>query len=254
MQTRPLLAALVLLAPFAGVSFGTAATAAEPDFQATVAGARAAAFQDYLPVAQLGELAGFDRGWSVNTFYVVWTGERPALTPHYVARRQIGGQNTSGQTSPTTELWADSRTCQGLIPVLTAMEQLPDARADIPDLGRETTETAAPVPAGVRLPLEQHGAGWSKRGGRRTGNQRQRRHAHGEMVGPNPASPERLLDLEGAGGLTRRQTGQNRQRQSFRGRSRTLQGALGRSTYRLQPGVPNPPTRPPEACEADARE
>jgi|GEM_PF-4363206 len=153
MQTRPLLAALVLLAPFAGVSFGTAATAAEPDFQATVAGARAAAFQDYLPVAQLGELAGFDRGWSVNTFYVVWTGERPALTPHYVARRQIGGQNTSGQTSPTTELWADSRTCQGLIPVLTAMEQLPDARADIPDLGRETTETAAPVPAGVRLTL-----------------------------------------------------------------------------------------------------
>ncbi|ATQ42833.1 hypothetical protein [Caulobacter mirabilis] len=151
MLTRPRLAALVLLAPLAGAAFGAAA--AEPDFQATVAQAREADFQGYLPVAQLSEIVGFDKSWSVNTFYVIWTGKRPALTAHFVARRQTGGLALS-----TTERWADSRTCQALVPTLTAMEQLPDARVDIPDLGREVPETPRLLPAGLRLTLWAHGA------------------------------------------------------------------------------------------------
>ncbi len=133
MPQPPRLAAFALLAPLAGVSSATAAMAAEPDFHATVAEARAAAFQARPPVAQLSEAGGFDqRRWSVNTFYVVWSRESPARAPRYVARRQIGGRG-----APTTELWADSRACPALIPALTAMAELPAARPAVPGLGRE---------------------------------------------------------------------------------------------------------------------
>jgi len=78
----------------------------------------------------LNEYRILARNWSVNTFYIVWTGAAPERRPHWVIRRAIG--DGDGQTGL---VWADSRDCPAVAEVLTDMEGLPGARWDVPGLG-----------------------------------------------------------------------------------------------------------------------
>lgn len=79
--------------------------------------------------------------WSVNTFFGVWTGAGDARRRHWIIRRAVG--NRDGQASL---VWADSRTCPGVEPLLTSMEEIALARPDAPGLGRE--------PANLELVLD----------------------------------------------------------------------------------------------------
>jgi len=90
------------------------------------------------PFAGLTWMHTLNGSWSANAFYVL---TEPASSSG--ARRVAGARyyvvlrDTGGPTAPTTEQWADSRTCPGVTDMLLAMEGLPPVRPDAPGLGQE---------------------------------------------------------------------------------------------------------------------
>lgn len=80
--------------------------------------------------------AALSRSWSANRFYIVTLGEWPNATRHWIVRRAFG-EELGPDAGRTTVVWADSRSCPALAPVLQRMERMPAARIDVPGLGWE---------------------------------------------------------------------------------------------------------------------
>lgn len=121
---RPVAVLAVVLAATLNVPHAMAA----PDdaFRKAKAEAMDTVLDQRRPFGGLDTMAARTRNWSVNTFYVAWTGSGTPRTPYWIVRRAMG----SSLKGPAVQ-WADSRSCPA---VRTMIEDLQALRAPLPDI------------------------------------------------------------------------------------------------------------------------
>ena len=102
-------------------------------FAETQRTSRTEAFEQRPPFGGVSLYAYLSRAWSVNSFYTVFRGQGAEQTWFWVVKRiswAPGGTRTV--------VWADSRSCPAVESTLTAMENMPPVRPDVPRLGTES--------------------------------------------------------------------------------------------------------------------
>jgi hypothetical protein len=100
------------------------------DFQRTKTEAAALQLGPLRPFGGLETAEALSHRWSVNTFYVVWTGSGSARIPHWIIRRSTG----SIQAAPVVR-WADSRSCPAVRLTMETLKALPLPLPDVPGIG-----------------------------------------------------------------------------------------------------------------------
>ncbi|TCS12709.1 hypothetical protein [Caulobacter sp. BK020] len=107
-----------------------ALAAPDDDFQKTRTEAVEISVGQRQPFGGLDTMAARTGSWSVNTFYVDWTGTDSSRTAYWIVRRVTG----SRLKAPIVQ-WADSRSCPAVRSILEGLQGLRAPRPDVPGVG-----------------------------------------------------------------------------------------------------------------------
>jgi len=125
-----------MIKPWLAVAVATALitpcamAAPDDDFQKTRAEAIDLVVGQGRPFGGLDTVAARTRSWSVNTFYVAWSGSGTSRAPYWIVRR-VAGSRLRRQTVQ----WADSRSCPAVRSMLEGLQALRAPLPDIPGVG-----------------------------------------------------------------------------------------------------------------------